>query len=146
MQKTCLIAAHDPWFIQLLKIYSEECGLRVLHAFDGQEVLSLVRSENPAGVLLQMDLPGAVKSGDIIKSLRNDPKTKQIPVIVFSWQNSYDDDRGDTEGSTAHLKEPITYEIFVSTLRSAGLIMNEAARFDQYDQTRAKQQMRKTLK
>jgi DNA-binding response OmpR family regulator len=118
MQKICLIAAHDPWFIQLLKIYSEEFGFGVVQAFDAQEVIGKALHEHPAIIFLQLDLPGSIKGSDMLKMLRLDAQTKQIPVFVFSWQGSQEE---VVEGATAHLVEPITYEIFVDALQAAGL-------------------------
>jgi DNA-binding response OmpR family regulator len=123
MPKTCLIAAHDPWFIQLLKIYSEECGFRVVQAFDMQEVLTKALHEKPAAILLQSDLPGTVKSRDLLKLLHRDPNTSQIPVFVFSWQGLADE---MTEGATAQLIEPVTYDSFVNALQAAGLVDGNA--------------------
>jgi DNA-binding response OmpR family regulator len=118
MQRICLIAAHDPWFIQLLKIYSEEFGFWVVQAFDAKEVITKALHDHPAVIFLQLDLPGSIKGGDMLKMLRLNEQTKQIPVFVFSWQGSQEE---DVEGATAHLMEPITYEIFVDTLQAAGL-------------------------
>jgi CheY-like chemotaxis protein len=123
MHRTCLLAAHDPWFIQLLKIYLEECGLQVLQAFEGQEALTKALNEHPAVVLLQMDLPGLVKGGDVLAQLRVNPATCQIPVLVFSWQ---DLDEEVIEGAAAQLIEPVTYDVFVEALRAAGVDVSEA--------------------
>jgi CheY-like chemotaxis protein len=118
MPKTCLIAAHDPWFIQLLKIYSEESGFWVVQAFDAQEVITKAIHEHPTVILLQLDLPGSIKGRDMLKMLRLNEQTKLIPVFVFSWQGSLGE---SVEGATAHLMEPITYEAFTDALQSAGL-------------------------
>lgn len=120
MPQTCLIAAHDPWFIQLLRVYSEESGFRVVQAFECQDVLPLVYRENPAAVLLQMDLPGQGRRGDLLESLQKDPATGHIPLLVFSWQSSEAADNVPG-GVTAFLQEPVTYEAFVDALRKAGL-------------------------
>jgi CheY-like chemotaxis protein len=118
MQKTCLIAAHDPWFIQLLKIYSEEFGFEVVHAFDAHEAITKAIHDHPMVILMQLDLPGSIKGRDMLKMLRLDVQTKQIPVFVFSWQGSPEE---TIEGATAHLMEPITYEAFADALHSADL-------------------------
>ena len=47
MLRTCLIAAHDPWFIQLLRVYSEESGFRVVQAYEGQDVLPVIHQNLP---------------------------------------------------------------------------------------------------
>ncbi len=118
MPQTCLIAAHDPWFIQLLRIYSEESGLQVTQVFEGQDVIPMIHNENPVVVLLQMDLPGHVKSLEVLKSLKQDPATSHIPVLVFSWQGGVEE---LVEGTATHLQEPVTYDAFVDALRKVGV-------------------------
>ncbi len=120
MPQTCLIAAHDPWFIQLLRIYTEESGFRVVQAYEGQDVLPMIHRENPAAVLLQMDLPGQVKGGELLQALKKDPVVGHIPILVFSWQNS-DSAEEMAGGAAAYLQEPVTYEAFVDALRKAGI-------------------------
>ena len=123
MQRTCLIAAHDPWFIQLLKMYAEECGFRVVQAFDGHEVLFKAQEENPAAIMLQLDLPGHLGIREVIKMLRKDAQSNLTPIFVYSWHETADE---VVEGATVHLIEPVTYEAFVSALQSAGLIDGSA--------------------
>jgi CheY-like chemotaxis protein len=122
MPRTCLIAAHDPWFIQLLRIYTEESGFRVVQAYEGQDVLPIMRHENPAALLLQVDLPGQVKAGELLGLLRADPAFCHIPVLLFSWENNAGDSFADlTDETTAYLQEPVTYEAFSEALHSAGI-------------------------
>ncbi len=124
MPQTCLIAAHDPWFIQLLRVYSEESGFRVVQAYEGQDVLPLVLQEKPATVLLQIDLPGQVKGREVLRLLKRDPTASRIPVLAFSWQDQAD--ASDIEDIvTAHLQEPVTYKAFVEALAKAGVQCHE---------------------
>lgn len=120
MPQTCLIAAHDPWFIQLLRIYSEESGFRVLQVYEGQDVLPMVLSEKPAAVLLQIDLPGQIKGRDVLHLLKRDPATCRVPVLAFSWQ-AQDEVEDLEEIVAAHLQEPVTYEAFSEALERAGV-------------------------
>jgi CheY-like chemotaxis protein len=50
---------------------------------DGEEGLTLARSDPPALVLLDMLMP---KLGglDVLRALRADPETREIPVVVLS--------------------------------------------------------------
>lgn len=122
MALTCLIAAHDPWFIQLLRIYSEESGFRVVQVYEGQDVLPMVHQEHPAAVIMQADLPGKLKGWEVLRSLQEDPQLHDIPVLVFSWQGHNSD--GGTEwmdSAAAHLQEPVTFEGFQDALQKAGV-------------------------
>jgi DNA-binding response OmpR family regulator len=118
MLQTCLIAAHDPWFIQLLKAYSEESGFRVVQAFESQDVLPIIQAEKPVVIFLQIDLPGQVQSKDVLHLVKAEPAMSNIPVLVFSWQGN---ECGDIQGATAQLQEPVTYEAFIEALNKAGI-------------------------
>lgn len=124
MPLTCLIVAHDPWFLQLLRMYSEESGFRVVQVYEGQDVLPTVHLEQPAAVIMQADLPGRLKGWEVLRLLHNDPLTRAIPVLVVSWQgHPGDSEMPDDwlEGAAAHLHEPVTYEAFQEALHQAGV-------------------------
>jgi len=125
MIQTCLIAAHDPWFIQLLRIFTEESGFQVIQAFEGQEILPILYQQKPVVVLLQMDLPGTIKSSDVIVKIKTDPAISSIPVLIFSWQG---DDYETVEGAAVRLQEPVTYETFLDALQKAGVRCKEQAK------------------
>ncbi len=120
MPNTCLIAASDPWFIQLLRIYTEESGYRIVQANQSQDVLPLISKEAPEVILLQMDMPGQMKGMEVLQSIKADPSTSHIPILVFSWQ-SPEKVENLFGGLTAHLQEPVTYEAFVYALHQVGL-------------------------
>ncbi len=124
MPLTCLIAAHDPWFIQLLRIYSEESGFRVAQVYEGQDVLPMIYKEKPVAIFLQLDLPGKIKGWEVLRFVKADPVGCQIPVLVFSWASQGAADESTTaliDGAAAHLQEPVTYEIFQDALYKAGV-------------------------
>ena len=120
MPQNCLIAAHDPWFIQLLKVYAEESGFQVVQAFEGQDVLPMMHSKHPAAVLLQVDLPGPIKGTALLQAIQSDPALYQIPVLVFSWQN-FESEEDQGQSAATYLQEPVTYDAFVDALRKAGV-------------------------
>ncbi len=121
MTLTCLIAAHDPWFIQLLRAYAHESGFRVVQAFEGQDVLPMVHLEHPAAVFLQAELPGKIVGKDIIKKIRADSEIKDTLVLVFYSQlSTFEDEMDDCEA--IHLQEPVNYETFENILQDTGLM------------------------
>ncbi len=124
MPLNCLIAAHDPWFIQLLRIFSEESGFRVVEVYEGQDVLPMINQEKPVAIFLQVDLPGKIKGWEVLHSIKADPVACQIPVLVFSWLSHLTSDESASmllENAVAHLQEPVTFEIFQDALRKAGV-------------------------
>jgi two-component system, NtrC family, sensor kinase len=120
MSSTVLIAAHDPWFLQLLRMYTEESGFRAVQVYEGQDVLPMILQEEPLAVLLQVDLPGHVKGWDVLKALRNEQGLCKIPVLLFTWHEQFIPAE-ILESVAAHLQEPVAFETFVDTLQKIGL-------------------------
>ena len=124
MSKSCLIAAHDPWLIQLLRVFAHGSGFNVIQAFEGQEVLPLARESLPVVILLQMDLAGQLRGWDVPQDLQATPDTQKIPILAFSWtgQNLNEVPGNDT---VTFIQEPVTYELFVNALNKLGIICPE---------------------
>lgn len=126
MSQTCIIAEHDPWDIRLLRIYAERAGYRLQQAFDGADVLRLVRVERPDVIVLDAELPGSLRVGDVLRALDADRLTRDIPIVLFSW---FDEGMGSVSDvdSIIRLQKPATYEAFVAAMNDAGLDRKLAA-------------------
>ena len=124
MSKSCLIAAHDPWLIQLLRVFAHGSGFDVVQAFEGQEVLPLAREALPVVILLQMDLAGQLRGWEVPQELKATPDTQQIPILIFSWtgQNLNEVPESNT---VTFIQEPVTYESFVNALNKLGVACPE---------------------
>jgi DNA-binding NtrC family response regulator len=120
MSKSCLIAAHDPWLIQLLRVFAHGSGFDVIQAFEGQEVLPLAREAHPVVILLQMDLAGQLRGWQVPHELKTTPDMHKIPVLAFSWAGQNLDDNFEDDTIT-FIQEPVTYESFVNALNKLGI-------------------------
>jgi CheY-like chemotaxis protein len=62
------------------------CGHDASIAADGEEAIMLA-TENPPGlIVLDLMMPG-VTGFDVMRSLRSDPRTREVPIVVFSALN-----------------------------------------------------------
>jgi DNA-binding NtrC family response regulator len=123
MTETCIIAAHDPWFIQLLRMYVEECGFTVVHAYESQDILPLIHKGKPAVVIMQADLPGRIAGWDALYLIKADPVASHIPFLIFAWR-SYglrQLHNNTVEGTVTLLVEPVTFDSFKEALQKAGV-------------------------
>jgi CheY-like chemotaxis protein len=120
MSLTCLIAAHDPWFIQLIRVYSMECGLNAAEAFVSQDILPVVHQEHPSVILLQADLPGQVRGLELVSSIHKDPVARSIPIIIFHSQ-AFSVTPELAEMASACIQEPVSFGAFQEALRKAGI-------------------------
>jgi CheY-like chemotaxis protein len=101
-----LIVDDEPDIIGLLKLVLEAEGYQVVPALSGEEALQLAEVETPDLVLLDLMMPG--RSGlEICRYLKNQPRTRNIPVIIFSALGRDVDKKLTAEaGANAHLTKP----------------------------------------
>jgi CheY-like chemotaxis protein len=62
------------------------CGHESLTAADGEEAIAEATEKSPGLVILDLMMPG-ITGFDVLRSLRNDPRTRETPVVVFSALN-----------------------------------------------------------
>jgi two-component system alkaline phosphatase synthesis response regulator PhoP len=69
----------------LLKAYQEMFkleGILVIGATTAQEGLTLVQSEKPDLIILDIMLPGGKNGFDVLEELKKNPATQKIPVVI----------------------------------------------------------------
>lgn len=81
--KKIIIAEDEPILIEMYKLYFERAGYEVLKANNGRECIDFVKKEKPDIILLDILMP-RVDGWEVLKQLKTDPETKQIPILVFS--------------------------------------------------------------
>lgn len=81
--KLILIVEDDPPVRSIVAMALEDEGYRVETAADGRDALTKVRRLAPDAILLDLMLP-VLDGRDLIRLLRDDPTTAQIPIIVMS--------------------------------------------------------------
>ena len=101
-----LVVDDEADIISLLKLVLEAEGYHVIPAISGDEALTLAEIEVPDLILLDLMMPG--KSGlETCRQLKNQPKTKNIPVVVFSALGREVDKKLTAEaGANAHVTKP----------------------------------------
>lgn len=92
-------------------------GFDVREAADGPSGLAAVRADLPDVVLLDLILPYA--SGfDVLRSLQDDPRTRDIPVLVLSCQGGEDEIvRALADGAEDFLIKPFYARELVARVR-----------------------------
>lgn len=85
-QPTILVVDDQHSNVRMVTALLSYSGYRVIPALSGDEGLELARSGNPDLVLLDMKMPG--KDGfEVLKQLREDDETKDMPVIFLTADN-----------------------------------------------------------
>lgn len=115
---TVLVVDDEPINIQLLQKKLEWDGVRVLTAENGQQCLDICQKERPDLILLDVMMPG-MDGFEVCQKLREDEKTKAIPVIFVTAHNSK---KGKLEGLQAgavdYITKPIDLEETIARVRT----------------------------
>lgn len=78
-------------------------GATLFSAATGEQAIQTARTEKPDIILLDILLPG-LGGFDILKVLKQDPATKDIPVVILSNLSQQDDiEKGKTLGAVSFL-------------------------------------------
>jgi CheY-like chemotaxis protein len=92
-------------------------GYDVISAQDGEEAIRLTREQHPDLILLDMLLP-KLSGPQVIRTLKQDPSTAAIPIIVLSGLSQANEEKLKSEGATAYFEK----SRFESDTRCEGLI------------------------
>ncbi len=118
-----VVAEDDPSILDLLCTRLEIAGYHTAYARDGVQALDAIRNVQPAGVLLDINMPKLDGFG-VLAQLQRDPHARQVPVLVLSARNA----AGDVKrclglGAKDYLTKPFSDNMLLS--RVARLIRKE---------------------
>lgn len=95
-------------------------GYEMISALDGEAGLKLAKSIKPDLILLDLILP-KIHGFDVLKELKEDEKTKEIPIIVLTNLERVEDVEKALElGATTYLvKADYTLEEVIEKIKNA---------------------------
>lgn len=83
MPAKVLVCDDERHIVRLIQVNLERHGFNVVTAFDGKEGLERIRAEKPNVVVLDVMMP-YMDGFEVLKSLRRDPETATVPVIMLT--------------------------------------------------------------
>ncbi len=83
MNKSILIVDDEPDIVDLVSYNLKKEGFRVSAASDGEEALGKIRTGRFDLIILDLMLPG-IQGMELCRTLRSDPKTAGIPIIMLT--------------------------------------------------------------
>jgi signal transduction histidine kinase/ActR/RegA family two-component response regulator len=104
--------------LDLLTAYLSGVAIAVVTARDGESGLEAVRRNRPDAVLLDIRMPG-IDGWEVLKALKEDPKTSGIPVVVVSIVDERA--RGAALGAAGYLVKPVSRDDLLGALTEIGL-------------------------
>jgi len=83
MSKKILLIEDEKILSEMYETRLKKEGFEVINTRDAEGGLELIKKEKPDLILLDLLLPG-MQGQEALRVLKEDPKTKDIPVIIFS--------------------------------------------------------------
>jgi two-component system response regulator len=136
-----LVVEDNPQDLELLlrALKKANIGNRIEIARDGAEALEFIFCEGahrerqiedaPRVILLDLKLP-KVDGLEVLQRIRDDPRTKTIPVVVLtSSKEQRDLVESYRLGANSYVVKPVSFEQFASAVQQLGLywlLLNEA--------------------
>ncbi|AWM39443.1 Response regulator rcp1 [Gemmata obscuriglobus] len=129
-----LMAEDDAGHAYLIQQNLEDAGISnpVVHVPDGQEALDFIRAEGafagrvpngPLLLLLDINMP-RVDGVEVLRRLKADPRTDQIPVIMLTTTDDPREVQRCYElGCSCYVTKPVEYDRFVEAVRRLGLFL-----------------------
>jgi two-component system cell cycle response regulator DivK len=104
--RTILVAEDQEDNRQILRDLLGSAGFGIIEAHDGEQALTMARSERPDLILMDIQLP-LVDGYEATRNIKRDPELKHIPVIaVTSYALSGDEQRAREAGCDAYVAKP----------------------------------------
>jgi CheY-like chemotaxis protein len=112
-----LVVDDDPAIRRLIIAALKRDGYGFLEAANGREALDLMRSEQPAIVVLDLMMP-VVSGWDVLQERLGDPMLSKIPVIIVSANREPELVHAIDKGICAFLPKPFDITALTALVRA----------------------------
>ena len=118
--KRVLVADDEEVFRYVLRQHLLAARHVISEAATGEEALRLARAERPDLICLDLEMPG-LGGAEVLRLLREDPGTRDIPVVVVTGMPLDDADRRELDALRAHVlsKDMVSREQVLATVDAA---------------------------
>jgi CheY-like chemotaxis protein len=107
MAEKILIVDDDVQTLRLVGLMLERQGYKILAASNGTQAIGMARSEHPDLILLDVMMPD-VDGYSVARTLRKEPETTDIPILMFTAKAQVEDKiAGYESGADDYLTKPI---------------------------------------
>jgi CheY-like chemotaxis protein len=116
-----LVIDDDPDFVEFIRIILEARGYSVVCTYNAEQGLSLMRTEHPDLVLLDMLMSYTMEGLDVTRTMREDTELRKIPLIVVSAVLT------DADALQGEGEEPLPIVAFLTKPVEPGELLNLVA-------------------
>lgn len=111
MSVRLLLVDDDAAARRMMRRLLERRGYVVEEASDGRTAVDSARADHPAGLVLDLRMPGELSGLDVTRELRGDPDTAGIPIIIVSASTHVDArDMARELGCDAFVEKPVDFD------------------------------------
>jgi two-component system phosphate regulon response regulator PhoB len=122
--KRILIVEDHPTMREAMRLVLEGEGFVIDEASDGETALSMIRSDPPDLVFLDLNIPGA-SGADVLTVLKGDPATADVRVIIVTATGEEGRERVIKLGADEYFTKPFSP---LALLRTAEQVLARPAR------------------
>jgi signal transduction histidine kinase len=116
-QNLVLVIEDDPRSREILSHHIEHAGFKVASTADGSQALQMAKESKPQAITLDILLPER-DGWEVLKQLKSDPATRDIPVFVISITE--DRDLGLSLGAKEFFFKPVDGAKLIGALQALG--------------------------
>lgn len=114
---TILVVDDEEDIRELVQLNLAREGYSVLTCETGEQALETARSKLPNLVVLDLMLPG-IDGLEVCRELKNDPKTRNIPVVILTAKGEESDIVAGLElGGDDYVTKPFSGKVLVARIR-----------------------------
>ncbi|MGD0945952.1 MAG: response regulator [Candidatus Binatia bacterium] len=117
MKPSVLVVEDDPATMRLITYALNNAGYQVMVGYGGEDAIRKVKAHKPDLVLTDLEMP-QVTGYDVIAAVRQDPATRDIPVIAVTahlWDGG--GLSASRVGCTGYISKPFTATYLVQEIR-----------------------------
>ena len=113
-----LVVDDEEDILELVRFNLAREGYPIICTTSGEESLKIAQKEHPDLIVLDLMLPG-IDGLDVAKALKNDPKTRDIPIIMLTAKGEEADIVAGLElGADDYVTKPFSPRILVARVRA----------------------------
>jgi two-component system cell cycle response regulator DivK len=108
MKPAVLVVEDDPTTMKVITYALNNAGYQVIIGYGGEDAIRKIKAIKPDIVLTDLEMP-KVTGYDVITAVRQDPATRDIPVIAVTahvWDQMAQ--RASLAGCTGYVAKPFT--------------------------------------
>ena len=113
-----MIVDDEPDIVEMLGNWMGKEGHDITKAYSGEECLERINEAPPDMILLDVIMPG-IDGFEVCKRIKDEPKTKDIPVIIVSVRGKEKDIlEGTCLGAADYFPKPFSFDVLLGKIDS----------------------------